>query len=281
MMATDSRQVRRAAARAARGRLPPRKGPRLPLKWQDAITLLALVVALAGMLSENNTVVAACLVACWVILCLPVIWHPEIPKEYRLSWCVLSVLIWYGIFFLIQSQNLAKELSRNEGTLEPSNDVVTEKCPMPHKDAFELKIGPSAFFVGSYNKTVFNIAGQNIFALTEQKVGSIKISLLRVYDDRNNIIVRIDENSFWVDAGVRKKRPDKSTLKIYDHNDDEVLNMRFHNKHVVSILGVFRYLGRIIKITPDLIQAGQPPGGMVRDHGSCSVDSPATVFKLD
>lgn len=280
-MATDTRQVMRAAARAARGHLPPPKGPRLPLKWQDAITLLGLVLALAAMFSENNTVVAACLAACWAILCLPVIWHPEIPKKYRLSWCVLSSFLWFGIFSLIQSQNLAKELARNEGTLEPANDVVTEKCPMPHKDTFELKIGPSAFFIGNFNKTIINIAGQNIMALTEQKGGSIKISLLRVYDDRSNIIVRIDENSFWVDTGVRKKRPDKSTLKIYDHNDDEVLNIRFQNTHVVSILGIFRYLGRIIRITPDLIQVGQPPGGMARDHGSCSVDSPATVFKLD
>jgi len=276
-MATDSRQVRRAANRAAGGRPPPK---RPPFDWRDAIGLLAIPFAVMAILSENNVIVGTCFAVSWAIVCIPIVWHPEIRREYRFAYCVLIGVLCGGLFSLIKSENLAKELARNEGTLEPAGDIVTERCPPPHKDAFELKIGPSAFFIGGFNKTIFNIAGQSILALTEQKGGSVKISLLRVYDDRNNIIVRIDENDFWVDSGVRKRRPDKSTLKIYDHNDDEILNMRFQNKHVVSILGIFRYLGRIIRVTPDLIQAGQPPGGMARDHGSCSVDSPATVITL-
>jgi hypothetical protein len=274
-MVNVSRQVRRAAERAGR-RLPP-AGPRLPFKLQDAIAVVALILAIVAMLSENNTVVGSCLFLSWVILCLPVIWHPEIPKEYRLSWCLLSAVIWFFIFSLIQGQNLAKELARNEGVLEPARDIVpVPDCASPHTNPVALHIGPSAILIGGFPRNIFRIANQEILTLGEEKNGNMKILLLRIYDDRNNIIARIDGNEFWVGVGIRKKHPDRSTLKIYDHNDDEVLNIRYQNPHAVSILGIFRYLGRVVTVTPTLMQVGG-----IRDHGSCAMEGASGIVRVN
>jgi hypothetical protein len=275
-MANDiSRQVRRAAERAARRRSPSK--PRLPFDWRDAIALLAIPFAVMAILSENNAIVATCFVVSWGIVCAPIIWHPEIRREYRLSYCVLIGLLCAALFILIKSENLAKELARNEGVLEPAHDVVpVPDCAPPHTNPVALHMGPAKILIGGFPRNIFRIANQEILTLGQERSGNIKIMLLRIYDDRNNIIARIDGNAFWIGTGIRKKHPDRSTLKIYDHNDDEVLNIRYQNPHAVSILGIFRYLGRMVMVTPTIMQVGG-----IRDHGSCAVESPSGIVRVD
>jgi hypothetical protein len=40
---------------------------------------------------------------------------------------------------------------------------------------------------------------------------------------------------------MRYKRPDPSTVIVYDHNDVEVLNMKFLNSKALSLTGIFRH----------------------------------------
>ena len=70
---------------------------------------------------------------------------------------------------------------------------------------------------------------------------SIIITVLRIYDDRDNIIARIDENGFWVAATVRKKRPDQSTLIVFDHSDIQILRIQFLNPQAILVEGLFRH----------------------------------------
>jgi hypothetical protein len=275
-MDRPSRQVKRAAARAGHP-LPPPKEPWRPLKMQDAIGLLAIPLAIAAMLSENNTAVAVCIGACWLILCLPVIWHPEIPKEYRFIWCVLSAFVWFVLYFLIQGQNLAKELAQNEGTLEAASDVVKDDCPQfSHFGAFALRLGTEVIFINGFPRNIINLAGQDILTVRLEKNGKLKIVTLRLYDDRGDIISRIDENDFWIAPTLRKKHPDKSTLIIFDHNDDEVLHIRFQNPHALYVLGMFRYRGRAVYVAPNLLQVGG-----IRGHGSCSMEGGSGIIRVN
>jgi hypothetical protein len=64
---------------------------------------------------------------------------------------------------------------------------------------------------------------------------------LKVFDDRNDSIAHIDEDGFWVQNSVRKKRPDQSTLVVFDHNDTEVLRIHYLNPRAVSVEGIFRH----------------------------------------
>jgi hypothetical protein len=85
------------------------------------------------------------------------------------------------------------------------------------------------------------MGGEEMLAIDrDPKTKNLVVSMLRVFDDRGNIIARIDTNGFWVANTSRKKRPDESTLVVFDHNDIEVLNIKFLNPSAIKILGTFR-----------------------------------------
>lgn len=85
---------------------------------------------------------------------------------------------------------------------------------------------------------------------------ALVITTLKIFDDRNNIIARIDEDGPWIDPSARKKRPNKSTLLVFDHNDKEVLNIKFINERAIQIEGIFRNseIQRPVIITNDYMQ---------------------------
>jgi hypothetical protein len=69
---------------------------------------------------------------------------------------------------------------------------------------------------------------------------NLTITTLRIFDDRDDIIARIDQDGFWVKNTNRKKRPDEHTLVVYDHNDDQVLKIQYVNPNVIYVEGVLR-----------------------------------------
>jgi hypothetical protein len=80
---------------------------------------------------------------------------------------------------------------------------------------------------------------------------------LRIFNDRNEIITRLDEDGFWVRYDIRKKRPNRSTLVVYDQTDSEVLHIEMLNSKTVSIEGKFRHPKTMpITITKDQILTG-------------------------
>jgi hypothetical protein len=90
--------------------------------------------------------------------------------------------------------------------------------------------------------TVLSMAGEKLIQLERGKGGDLIITVLKIFDDRNNIIARVDsEDGFWVENSTRKKRPDDSTLVVYDHSDQEVLRLVFLNPGAVSVTGIFRH----------------------------------------
>lgn len=101
---------------------------------------------------------------------------------------------------------------------------------------------------------VIEMAGQPILvADRDAKTGDILIKVLRVFDDRGNSIARIDEEEFWVENSSRRKRPNPSTLIVYDHADEEVLNINYVNRNVITVKGIFRHpkLSESLIITDD------------------------------
>ena len=98
--------------------------------------------------------------------------------------------------------------------------------------------------------------GEKIIELDRTSRGELLLSTLKIFDDRNDIIARVDaDDGFWVANSTRTKRPDKSTLVVFDHNDAEVLRLVFLNKNTLSVTGVFRHrhVARPVIITPDAL----------------------------
>jgi hypothetical protein len=142
----------------------------------------------------------------------------------------------------------------NEGVLIPARDPnPPANCQIP-KDAFAVFFGNNVDWTTGAS-AVLTVKREPIIAFDHDSK-KLKLTTLRVYDDQNNIIARVDADGFWTSPLVRIKKPDKSTLIVFDHLDQEVLDLRFLNPHTVSILGIFHSpsIPTPIVITPNGMQ---------------------------
>ncbi len=135
------------------------------------------------------------------------------------------------------------DLTKYEGVLQPADDAtptIPNGCGVPDK-ALIIFFGSNVSINTVFPHIVLEMMKEPMLVLDKDANENLKISLLKVFDDRDEIIARIDEDGFWVQSTLRKKRPDKSTLVVYDHSDVEVLRLRYLNPRAVSIQGVFRH----------------------------------------
>jgi hypothetical protein len=104
---------------------------------------------------------------------------------------------------------------------------------------------------------VVQMCDEEILTIDRRPNGSIVLSVLRLYDERGKIILRFDGGEFWSADGIRVKRPDKSTIVVYNTSDKEVLNVKLLNLQSVYITGVFHYPGiRPIIVDTTRVQIG-------------------------
>lgn len=92
--------------------------------------------------------------------------------------------------------------------------------------------------------TVLMMGGDPMIVVDRRpKTGDLFVSQLKLFDDRDDIIAKVDKDGFWVAGSARRKRPDPSTLIVFDHNDEEVLRLRLLNRQALLLTGVFRHAG--------------------------------------
>jgi hypothetical protein len=135
------------------------------------------------------------------------------------------------------------DLTKNEDVLIPANLPMPEHLPpdVP-PNALVVFWGSNISWNTRLPHTVLEMADDPMIVI-DKKPGTdnLVVTVLRVFDDRDDIIARIDEDGFWVKNTTRKKRPDPSTLVVYDHSDTEVLRIQFLNSRAISIEGIFRH----------------------------------------
>ena len=80
----------------------------------------------------------------------------------------------------------------------------------------------------------------------------------------------IEDNEFTINQNnyFKRKRPDKTTLVVYDQSNAEVLHVRYLNRSAVRVTGVFRYGDRVVVIDDNSARIG-----MVTLSGSCTTNS--------
>jgi hypothetical protein len=108
----------------------------------------------------------------------------------------------------------------------------------PSPDALMIFLGTSLAWTTRMPHTIIEVAGQELLSIDRFKSG-ISIKILRIFDDKKDIIARVENGDFWVSPNIRKIHT-KHTLTVYDHNDDEVLNIDFLNEKAILITGTFR-----------------------------------------
>lgn len=135
--------------------------------------------------------------------------------------------------------------SKNEGVLKASNLPGPDLSSIPHLNSvrhFVVYYGSNAAVnLGVKSKiAVLEMGGQTIIEFTLDDTSTkIILTTLRLFDEQNKIMARIDENGFWVRPDTRKKWPDDSTLIVYNSADQQVLRLQFVNKNVITVGGIF------------------------------------------
>ena len=140
-----------------------------------------------------------------------------------------------------------KELSAYEGVLIPGNSSTP---PIPAACQNRIPQGALMVFVGSNVAwaTQFPfpiiIMDKKIMLAVDRgpKARSLRIHTLRIFDDSYEIIARVEGNEFSISKNVRKKRPDRHTLQVFDRRDEMVLSLNFLNPDALSIdAAIFRH----------------------------------------
>lgn len=208
------------------------------LHWRDALTAVGLLLALAGMRATDTLMVVLYFGAAAVVVCVSVWGHTELSKPARLVICCAAFAAALGIALHVRSENIEEELAKKEGVLIPDGlPPPLSRCPTP-PDAMALYLGNGGSWAKFFPHTVVSSDGEDLLWLEQGTSNSIEVSA-RIFDERGELIARLERNQFTPTAAAsRIKRPDRSTLEIYDHKDRQVLRIHFDNYRAMEITAI-------------------------------------------
>lgn len=172
------------------------------------------------------------------------VWIAETKVKVLESGTIIGLLIMAsGAFYFVHSRQEAYELSQQEGILYPADD------PMPAHPCGTLKNEQIVIFMGSnvsapdsFPHTALRVMGKDRIIVNREQDGAIRVSL-EIFDVRGILVAQIANGKFKVarqhlwDA----RRNDRSTLEIFDFQNNQVLKIRYLNSHAIWIEGVLRY----------------------------------------
>jgi hypothetical protein len=149
--------------------------------------------------------------------------------------------------------------------------VLPPNCRAP-EGALLVLWGSNVSWLTGDAHTIIRVGEQDMLSVhRDARRPEITVDLLRVFDDRNDIIARVEKGKFWVKPGNRvERRPDASTLVVFDHNDSEALRLDFVNRTTLVVRGVLRATEPRIVIGEDGAEIGgiQMRGCVI---GNCAV----------
>jgi hypothetical protein len=168
----------------------------------------------------------------------------------------LCVVLTFGAVYWVGLRDAQVDRANAlSGPLIPDNlpsPAAPPGCVVP-TGALGVLMGSNVYWTTVVPHVVVQMGGLDMLTLDKTAAGAIILKTLRIFDDRNDIIARIDENGVWYSPDVRAQRPDPSTVVVFDHTDTEVLSIKFLNSQTVQISGIFRKEGLPpIVVTPDL-----------------------------
>ncbi len=213
------------------------------LKPLDAVAILGMPLAVVGMIADDTGIVAGCFILSAAVISFAVLRHTELTIWIRIMVCGLTCALFTAAGVLIWHRNYESELQKNTGLLEPASDRVQAKvCGLPSSDYVMLFMGSNTFVPNVFPATVISMQGEPILQI-DQSGENLVIRKLILLDDRNDVLVDIDQDHVWIKPDVHFDKPDTSTIIVHDHLGKIVLRLRFHNPNVLEITGTFHHPG--------------------------------------
>jgi hypothetical protein len=208
--------------------------------------LIGIGTAMAASVTTTSGFMIArvCLVAgFFLVLVSAVYWAWTYP-----SWTVLTKAIWLTIFgalsfsplFLTISWVNDQEIGRRPRLFAgiTSDPPGFDNCKIP-ANAFKVFLGSNLSWSVSFPRTVLRMHEDPMLVIDKDNKGRLVISLLRIFNEQDDQLVRFDNGEYWATPAIRVQRPDKSTLVAYGKSDKEILYISYLNPRSVLIRGIF------------------------------------------
>jgi hypothetical protein len=74
----------------------------------------------------------------------------------------------------------------------------------------------------------------------DRQDNGLSIKLIRIFNDKGNVITTVHENEPFVNSNFRVNKPNPHQLIVFDDHDEEVINLQFLNPHAIMVTGLFR-----------------------------------------
>jgi hypothetical protein len=229
------------------------------------LALVGLGIGLAFAMTDSEStgflVAKACFsVAAFVVVAIAIYWALATSQPMPWNIIIPTIAAVIAVPILVLSLQWLGHIEAQLSTrLYPGNEptpALPVKVDVP-KDALQVILGSNLAWTTKMPQTILKMAGEKMIEIDRVPgKNQLILSTLKIFDDRDNLIARVDaEDGFWVENSTRKKRPNPSTLVVYDHSDAEVLRIVFLNPTTLSITGIFRHSGirKPVVITPEYI----------------------------
>lgn len=141
------------------------------------------------------------------------------------------------------------------GELLPSNKPTpTNACGKIPSNAIAIFLGNSVAYSSKFPHTVIKVVNQDLLTI-DKNIEKITISA-RFFSRDGKIVAELKNNKFYVNPNnyFRLERPNNHTLKVYDQEAQEVLNVEFINRKVIKLLGIFYFPNRSPVIIKENVQ---------------------------
>lgn len=110
----------------------------------------------------------------------------------------------------------------------------------PPKRAIVVSAGTNIAWSTKNSFALLKMDGETSIGVTRSGSGPLEITSLMLRDfDRTVIATRDSKAPIWLSPSVRRERPDKSTLIVFNRYGDRVLFLRYLNPSAIEISGNF------------------------------------------
>jgi hypothetical protein len=202
------------------------------------------------------------------------------------TWMVLILVAWIGYVetrtwgATFQTNQQAAQETETHGWLLPAKDPTPPNgCSriltvLPHDELVLLMGGAGVHTARNDKFTVLQVGGCSLLSMQRATEGIAFDA--DIFNEDGKLVAHIEKNEFNLSSGKYSyaRRPDRSTLIVYDEQGQEALWVRYLNPTTVQIRGVFTcpMSQRSLRVTSDQIIGG----GMIIDR-ACATVEPMTI----
>jgi hypothetical protein len=226
-------------------------------KATDTIAVLvAVILAIAGVATDNSILFALCWLGAAATLIYVVIRHKDLKSSYKIAVSLLILAAATGVSWRNYYLNYEKAIRVSAGILYPGTGArPNSRCNKDIPDnALAIYYAGGVAWTTSNRITLVIFHGAPLIQFERLDNSEIHLTNMTILDDRNQVAAQTADNKFEIKDIAKGEMPTNNRLYVKDYNDKEIFNIELINSSTISITGRFSDMkGSPIIITDEQI----------------------------